>query len=161
MKVHSMTAINKGLETLLGALVLAAALFFLVFTYQKLSIQSPLKGSYSLSALFQSVEGLTEGSPVHMAGVLVGKVRKIKLHPENFIAEVTFDLRQNVSIPRDSSAAVVSHSLLGGKFLAIKPGSDTATLAAGDVIERTQSAVNFESMLSHFIFSAESKNKPA
>ena len=62
----------------------------------------------------------------------------------------------DIELPADSSAQIVSASLLGGKYLSIVPGGDEVVLADGGEIEFTQSAVNFEDLLGQFIFSQSS-----
>ena len=62
-------------------------------------------------------------------------------------------------MPSDSSAKIVSAGLLGGKFIAIEPGSDEELLQDQDMIIFTQSAVNFEELLGKFIFGSQEKDE--
>ncbi len=64
-----------------------------------------------------------------------------------------------MSLPADSSAAIISESLLGGKFLALTPGGDSAMLSDGDEIRFTQSPVSLEQLIGKFMFGAEGDNK--
>jgi len=66
---------------------------------------------------------------------------------------VTLSVRNGLELPKDSSASIDSESLLGGKYLALSPGGDTAMLAPGGVITVTQSSVSLEQLLGKFIFS--------
>ena len=139
------------LETLLGAVVLIVAVGFLAFAYNSSQIQQ--NDGYELIARFDKVDGLEPGSDVRISGIKVGTVLDQTLDPETYRAEVRFNLREDVRLPGDTSAAVVSNGLLGGKYLALVPGGDIEMLEAGDEVTLTQSAVNLEDLIGHMIFS--------
>ena len=139
------------LETLLGAVVLIVAVGFLAFAYNSSQIQQT--GGYHLIARFDKVDGLERGSDVRISGIKVGTVLDQTLDPETYRAEVRFSVREDVRLPDDTSAAVVSNGLLGGKYLALVPGGDIEMLEAGDEVTLTQSAVNLEDLIGHMIFS--------
>jgi phospholipid/cholesterol/gamma-HCH transport system substrate-binding protein len=139
------------LETLLGAVVLIVAVGFLAFAYRTSQVQE--NGGYELIARFDKVDGLERGSDVRISGIKVGTVLDQALDPETYRAEVRFSLREDVRLPADTSAAVVSNGLLGGKYLALVPGGDIEMLEAGDEVTLTQSAVNLEDLIGHMIFS--------
>jgi phospholipid/cholesterol/gamma-HCH transport system substrate-binding protein len=138
------------LETMLGAIVLIVAIGFLAFAYRS----SQVNGSdgYELLARFDRVDGLERGADVRISGIKVGAVVDQSLDPETYRAEVRFTLRNDVQLPLDSSAAVVSNGLLGGKYLALVPGGDIEMLEPGDEITLTQSAINVEDLIGHMIF---------
>jgi len=145
------------LETLLGAVVLVAAIVFVVFAYGS----SQLNGSdgYELIARFDRVDGLDPGSDVRISGIKVGSVIAQSLDPGTFRAEVRFTMRADVELPSDTSAAVVSNGLLGGKYLALVPGGDEEILEPGDEVALTQSSVNFEDLIGKMIFSRSSEEQ--
>ena len=139
------------LETLLGAVVLIVAVGFLAFAYRSSQVQQ--NGGYELIARFDKVDGLERGSDVRISGIKIGTVLDQTLDPETYRAEVRFSLREDVRLPADTSAAVVSNGLLGGKYLALVPGGDIEMLEPGDEVTLTQSAVNLEDLIGHMIFS--------
>ena len=139
------------LETLLGAIVLIVAVGFLVFAYNTSQVDQT--SGYELMARFDKVDGLEPGSDVRISGIKVGSVLDQTLDPETYRAEVRFSLREDVRLPADTSAAVVSNGLLGGKYLALVPGGDIEMLEPGDEVTLTQSAVNLEDLIGHMIFS--------
>ena len=65
-------------------------------------------------------------------------------------------MRDDIQLPKDTSAEITSESLLGGKFLNLTPGGDPAILPRGGTISITQSSVSLEQLLGKFIFSATS-----
>lgn len=139
-------------ETILGAVVLIAAIGFLGWAYARSDVSTT--GGYELIARFDRVDGLDSGSDVRISGIKVGKVTAMRLDPTTFRAEVRFSVATGIEVPTDSSASVASASLLGGKYLSIVPGGDTEILKPGGEITLTQSSVNLEELLGKFIFSS-------
>ena len=140
-------------ETLLGAAVLAVALGFLAWAYGRSDAGDP--GGYTLRAKFDRVNGLENGGDVRISGIKVGRVLGQELDPQTFRAEVTFSVRNGVELPADSSAAIVSSGLLGGKYLSVVPGGEEEILADGGEIKLTQSSVNLEDLIGRYIFSSQ------
>ena len=144
-------------ETLLGAAVLAVALGFLAWAYGNSSAGDP--GGYSLHAKFDRIDGLDSGADVKVSGIKVGTVLSQQLDPATYRAEITFSVRDGVELPADSSAAIVSSGLLGGKYLSLVPGGDEKILKDGQEITLTQSSVNLEDLIGRYIFSGQSAGK--
>jgi phospholipid/cholesterol/gamma-HCH transport system substrate-binding protein len=138
-------------ETILGAVVLAVAIGFLVWAYGRSSAGDP--GGYALKARFDRVDGLEVGGDVKISGIKIGKVLAQRLDPQTFRAEVTFSVRDGIEVPADSTAAIVSSGLLGGKYLSLVPGGDDQLLKDGGEITLTQSSVNIEDLIGRYIFS--------
>lgn len=146
---------GRGLaEILTGAAVLLVASGFLGFAVTH-SGRSTGTG-YRLQARFDRIDGLTPGADVRIAGVKVGSVVDARIDPKTYLALVTLTVRDDLRLPKDTSAEVTSESLLGGKFLNLTPGGDPAELAAGGMIGITQSSISLEQLLGKFIFSATS-----
>lgn len=139
------------LETLLGAIVLVVAIVFLVFAYTSSQVETG--DGYELIAQFDRVDGLERGAEVRISGIRVGTVVEQQLDPQTYQARVRFTVRDGVELPLDTSAAIVSNSLLGGKYLQLVPGGDVEMLNPGEEITLTQSAVNLEDLIGHMIFS--------
>ena len=140
---------NSAAETVIGAVVLATAVGFVVYAGQSRGVQ--LGGeSYPLSARFRSAEGISVGTDVRLAGIGVGSVTGLELDPASFEAKVTFTVQGDLGIPEDSDVKIASESLLGGSYVEITPGSSEVTLAAGDAILNTQSSVSLLNLLMRF-----------
>ncbi|MDH4385746.1 MAG: outer membrane lipid asymmetry maintenance protein MlaD [Caulobacter sp.] len=145
---------ENWIEPLVGAVVLLGAGLFL--TYLLLAGDArPAPDGYGLTASFGQVGGLREGDEVRVAGVKVGRVERIALQPETYMAVAELEIAPQTRLPRDSTARVTSDGLLGGAYVAIEPGADTAMLKAGGEIENTQGAVDLFGLIGQFI------NKPA
>jgi phospholipid/cholesterol/gamma-HCH transport system substrate-binding protein len=138
-------------ESVLGAIVLVVALGFFVWAYARADVGDP--GGYTLVAKFDRIDGIDPGGPVRISGIRVGQIISMELDPATFRAEVRFSVANDIELPADSSAQILSSSLLGGKYLAIVPGGDDLLLADGDEIQFTQSSISFEDLIGQFIFS--------
>ena len=133
-------------EVIVGALVLLAAAAFLAYAAQATGF-SRGGDRIDLAASFRSVEGITTGSDVRMAGVKIGTVSAMALDPETFRARTTLTLDAAIPIPDDSSAVIASEGLLGGAYVDIVPGASLTALPAGAEIVDTQGAVSLLNLL--------------
>lgn len=141
-------------EVLTGAFVLIVALGFMAYAVSH-SGRSTGSG-YALQARFDHIDGLAVGNDVRIAGVKVGSVTNTGIDPKSFSAIVTLTVRNDIQLPKDSSAEIVSESLLGGKYVSLSPGGDETDLKPGQTITITQSSISLEQLLGKFIFSMTS-----
>jgi phospholipid/cholesterol/gamma-HCH transport system substrate-binding protein len=141
---------HSPVEVAVGGAVLVAALGFGVYAMQAAGIASAPSG-YDLRASFRSLEGVSIGTDVRLAGVKVGSVTEIALNPETYRAETTFEIRDDIQVPDDSAVVVASEGLLGGNYVEISPGGSLFYYAPGDEITDTQSAVSLVSLLMAFV----------
>lgn len=137
-------------EVIVGAGVLAAAIGFVVYAGQ-ISGFSNSSATYPLEASFRSLEGVSVGTDVRLAGVKVGTVSDVELNTETFRADTTVSLASGVEIPDDSAIIIASEGLLGGNFVEIVPGGSAFYFEPGDTIEDTQGAVSLVSLLLKFV----------
>lgn len=92
-----------------------------------------------------------------LAGIQVGTVEKLVLDKTNFMAIVTLKLNKKVKLPKDSQAAVNTSGFIGGKYIAINPGSADEDLEDKDQIKYTQSSINIESLIGKLMYSLTNK----
>lgn len=140
-------------EVLTGAGVLAAALGFLVYASNGEGL-TRAADRYELKASFRSVEGITVGTDVRLAGVKIGTVTELSLNPKTYFADAKVTIRKDVAVPDDSTIVVASESLLGGAFIEILPGGSPMDLAPGAEIENTQGAVSMIALMMKFVGAA-------
>ncbi len=138
------------IETILGALVLVVAVGFGAWAYGRSNVGDP--GGYELVAKFDRADGLDVGGDVRVSGIRVGRVISQDLDPQTYRANVRFSVREGVQLSEDSSAAIVSAGLLGGRYLSLVPGGAEEMLKPGGEIKLTQSAVNLEDLIGRFIY---------
>ena len=137
-------------EVLTGGLVLAVAAGFAFYAAQAAGL-SRGGDSYPLSASFRSLEGVSVGTDVRLAGVKIGTVTNVALNAETFRADTTFSVDNSIMIPDDSAIVIASEGLLGGNFVEVMPGGSPFNFEAGDEITDTQGAVSLISLLVKFV----------
>jgi phospholipid/cholesterol/gamma-HCH transport system substrate-binding protein len=145
------------IETVMGAVVLLVAALFLFFAYSTSQMRS-MKG-YELSANFEHIDGIRDGSDVRISGIKVGSVLQTSLDPKTFLATVRMSVEPSVTLPDDSVAEVVSSSLLGDKYMSLVPGGSDKDIPPGGQIKFTQSSVSLEHLIGQMMFSPPAGGK--
>lgn len=118
--------LKVGLVVLFGI----ALLFYMSFRVGKLGFVRE-KG-YEIFVLLDDATGLDPKTPVRIAGVEVGRIRRIEL--SNFKARAVLLIDSRFSIPRDSALAVRSQGILGDRYLEIIPGKEGVPLRPAEEI---------------------------
>lgn len=142
---------SERAEIAAGAAVLAIAVGFLAYAANSAGLMARSGDSYTLTASFRAVDGISIGSDVRMAGLKIGTIADLRLNPQTFAADATIQLRSDVLLPDDSAILISSEGLLGGNFVEIVPGGSVDNLAPGDEIEDTQGAVSLITLLMKFV----------
>lgn len=140
------------IETVLGAVVLVAAVLFLSFSYSTANVGAV--SGYEIKANFTGIGGLGIGDDVQISGVKVGSVSRVEL-ADNYLATVYMSIDPSIELPDDTAAFISSESLLGGRFLQLEPGASDEYLGEGGLIQYTQAPQNLEQLLGKFIFSMQ------
>jgi phospholipid/cholesterol/gamma-HCH transport system substrate-binding protein len=109
-------------------------------------------GTYPLNARFGSIAGLKAGAVVEIAGVQVGTVTDIRLNQDDYEAMVEMGIEKGVKITEDSIASIRTAGIIGDRYVNISPGGLPNYLEPGGEIVETESAINFEELISKFIF---------
>ncbi len=128
-----------------------AALLFLALKVGNLTSASTGE-TYALQAKFDNIGGLKVRAAVKSAGVVVGRVSEIRFDPEAYLAVVTIQVDARYKFPKDTFATINTSGLLGEQYIGFEVGGDSAMLASGDAIKKTQSAVVLEKLISQFMF---------
>lgn len=148
---------RHAIETVMGAVVLLVAAYFLVFAYGSADLGTRSKAeSFDVTAVFSKVGGLKPGAEVRMSGIRIGSVLDQRIDSATYQAVVAMRIDSEVALPADSSAAIASDGLLGGKYINIAPGRAEDTLRDGDEVARTVDFQSLEDMVSEIIFLATS-----
>jgi phospholipid/cholesterol/gamma-HCH transport system substrate-binding protein len=136
-----------GLFVLVGA---AAILFLALQSANLLSLS--LQPTYRVIAKFDNIGGLKRQAAVKSAGVVVGRVESITFDDKSYQARVTLALENRYAFPKDSSLKILTSGLLGEQYIGVEAGADDKTLAPGDTITSTQSAVVLENLIGQFLY---------
>jgi phospholipid/cholesterol/gamma-HCH transport system substrate-binding protein len=123
-------------------LAITVYLYFSIGNVQSFKV-GPLQlldNEYTLRATFDDVTGMLPNDNVKVAGVVVGKVKSVKVVDGR--AVVAFKVHNDVKLASDTSAAVRWRNLLGQRYLYLYPGSASTVLRSGDRLTKTRSAVD-------------------
>ncbi|RPH34834.1 MCE family protein, partial [bacterium] len=90
------------------AVFIAVIIFFAGIMYLRgIDFQ---KSEYTLTILYDNVNGLKAGSPITVAGYTVGKVEDMLLHGTGIAVQAS--LQSHVRLPKDSQATIKSASIM-------------------------------------------------
>ncbi|MFT4677268.1 MAG: phospholipid/cholesterol/gamma-HCH transport system substrate-binding protein [Patiriisocius sp.] len=143
----------RTIEIVVGTFLLAGLISLAILAVRVSGFTvNPDQQSYTLVAKFDNIGGLVVRSKVSIAGVIVGTVTDIRLDQETFMAEVAMEINSEVNeISRDTTAAILTDGLLGGKFIGLSIGGEEIYLKEGDEIYDTQSAIILEELIGKFL----------
>ena len=131
---------------------------FLAFGYLSLQMGEfsifDLEKNYNLEAEFDNVSGLKVGAGIETAGVSIGKVARVALS-ENGLAKVTMLINPDIKITADAIASIRTQGFIGDKYIKIIQGADEEMLGEGDLIFDTESSIDFEELVSKYIFESD------
>lgn len=154
-------------ETLIGAVVVGVAGFFLWFALARGGDSAAIGANqYEVTARFNSVSGISRGSDVRIAGVKAGVVKTIDGDPETFEAVLKLSLDSKWALPDDTDARISTDGLLGGAYIALEPGAGFDTIAqdgSGEIIY-TRGSVDLLTLFASFASgggSTETSTSPA
>ena len=98
---------QNSTEIVVGGLVLAVAVGFLAYAAQVTGVQSSA-GSYPLTASFRSLEGVSVGTDVRLAGVKIGSVNSVDLNTETFRADTVISVKDGIEIPDEDAEKITT-----------------------------------------------------
>lgn len=107
--------------------------------------------TYMVTADFDNIGGLKVRAPVKSSGVIVGRVKEIKLDTNRYVAVVTLELEQRYPFSQDTSAGILTSGLLGEQYIGLETGADSTMLNNGDTIMITSSAMVLEHLVGSFL----------
>ncbi|MFH2093618.1 MAG: outer membrane lipid asymmetry maintenance protein MlaD [Pseudomonadota bacterium] len=106
--------------------------------------------TFMIDARFGSIEGLEVGASVEIAGVQVGKVKKITLEENEALLQM--EIRKGTRITDDTIASIRTKGVIGDKFVKLAPGGSGTFLSDQDSLMDTESAISLEELISKYIF---------
>ncbi|WP_422135061.1 outer membrane lipid asymmetry maintenance protein MlaD [Endozoicomonas sp. ALD040] len=150
----------RTVEISVGGFMLAGmlALVVLALKVSGLSLESG-KQTYTVTAMFDNTGALKPRAKVALAGVIIGRVTKVELDKQTYMAKVDMEIDSHINnIPVDSTASIVTAGLLGEKYIGISIGGDTDYIKPGGRFEDTQSAVILEELIGKFLLGSVDKD---
>ena len=144
------------IESFLGFCIVILTLSLLWFFFQKNDVKT--NGALlSVNAYFQTVAGISKGTDVKLGGVKVGRVLDIHLDVESLTPVLVIGLDKSYKIPSDSSFAIKSEGIMGGKFVSVEVGPGQDPITEGQIFYNNQSSLDLESVVSQVVFGGEKK----
>ena len=147
-----------SLEIRVGAFIVSGIALLIFFVFAIGDLSTYFQPGYALRVLFDTANGITEGSPVQYAGVEVGKVQRVSIkYRADQIPSVELEVRlpSSVNVRADDLAAISTFGLLGEKYLEITPGPGAGAIlepngqlagkppvSTEDVIKRSSEVLN-------------------
>lgn len=117
---------RRTLEIKVGLFILTGISLLVVFVFIIGDFSTAFQPGYSLRLVFDTANGITDGSPVHYAGVEVGKVQAVNIvYPTGETipkVQLVVRLPSRVTVRADDQASISTFGLLGEKYLEINPG---------------------------------------
>lgn len=133
-------------DSLVGIFVLIGlgAIAYLSVSLGGASYRGP--GGLELIATFDQIGGLKLRSRVVVGGVKTGQVTAIALD-EDLRARVMLEIDEQLRLPVDTSASILTSGVLGDQYVELEPGGEEQYLQSGDEIPFTQNALVLERMI--------------
>ncbi|CAA6805426.1 MAG: Unknown protein [uncultured Sulfurovum sp.] len=125
-----------GTEAKVGLFITLSLFFLLGLLSQLSSFDNLFKESYPVLAQIEDGSGLKDKAKVKLKGVDIGYVEKVTLAKNEVQTHLMID--KGVQIPDDSIITISQDSLLGGKFLDIKPGVSVIMLQANQLLSKEE-----------------------
>ena len=143
----------RSIEIVVGAFMLAGIISLAVLAIRVSGFNVGTETStYSVYARFENIGGLVIRSKVSIGGVVVGRVADIELDPETYTALIRMEIDSDIdTISNDSTTAILTDGLLGGKYIGLILGAEEEYLSDGDEILDTQSAIVLEELIGKFL----------
>ncbi|WP_063064541.1 MCE family protein [Nocardia violaceofusca] len=109
---------------------------------------NPIAHKTHITADFRSIAGVFEGNPITVLGLEVGKVDKLVPHSQYVEVHLTVD--NDVQIPKDVTAVLVSPSIVTNRHIELTPrytGGPTLLDNAHLPLEATRTPVELDTMI--------------
>jgi phospholipid/cholesterol/gamma-HCH transport system substrate-binding protein len=125
---------------LVGLLVAVVAVIGVYFGFTK---ANPFANPFEVKAVFESAVSIRKNSPVRVAGVNIGKVKRVERQDGTDAAVVHLEVQDKaLPIHKDATLKIRPRIFLEGNFFVdLEPGTPGApTIRSGDTIAMTQTA---------------------
>ncbi|RXR22906.1 MlaD family protein [Flavobacterium stagni] len=133
----------KLTRELKSAVLVIASIALFIWGYSFLKGRDLLSNHKTVYVVYNNVEGLEKSAPVTINGLTIGKVNAITIDNETAKIRVELQLTTDFPIKSSSKAEIYAPSPIGGKQIAILPGTtgqeveDGATLTASEKLGLT------------------------
>jgi phospholipid/cholesterol/gamma-HCH transport system substrate-binding protein len=149
---------KRIIEIIVGIFILLGILSLLLLALRVSGLREySTRNTFTVTAMFDDIGDLKVRAPVKLAGVKIGEVASINLDSKTFKALITMLIDDKSKLPIDSSASILSASLLGSNYVAITPGFSDKNIEDGGEITETHPAIILENLIGQAVFTPERK----
>ena len=138
--------INEDRKKIFVGFLFAMLLAISMIALHERSVTQQSSQGFTLYALFNKIDGVTNGAEVRLGGLKVGRVVSQSFANEYQI-KIEMALDKNYHLPIDSSVQIETDGLMGPKHLEIVPGADDELLKNGDSFGYTQDVMILNDLL--------------
>lgn len=129
-------------EVKVGVFVFLALVMLFILSTQVNELSSSSSDGYPVHIALNDASGLEKYAKVKMSGVEIGSVESIGL--KNNKPLVTLLIFKGIKLPVDSTVVLAQESMLGGRYIDIKPGDATEDIAAGGELKKQKIYASFD-----------------
>ncbi|MEZ5082395.1 MAG: MlaD family protein [Bacteroidales bacterium] len=116
-------------------IVVTLSFAFLYWGFNFLKGKDIFSNERVFKAVYEDIAGLERANPIVINGVNVGQVRNIEFTKDgeaNVVIEIV--VKDNIDIPANSTAKIISSDLLGSKAVLINLGNSSELAISGDTL---------------------------
>ncbi len=117
------------------ALLVLSGIFLFIVMINYLKSNDIFVSDRSFYAIYNDVEGVSNGTPVTISGFNVGSVQDIRFYGNNSELLLKFRVENDFEFSTNSIAQIYETGLIGGKALAIIPVEGKNPAVSGDTLQ--------------------------
>lgn len=144
----------KSSETKVGLFVLLSLVIVALITMKVGSRSFVGGGGYEIMLTIDNAIGVRTKTPVEIAGIKIGKVKKIEL-VDSRRAKLTLAIEKDIALPQDTKAMVRAKGFLGEIVIELKPGNEANAIADGGAVDFAGQGGDVNMLLTQFSSIAE------
>jgi len=116
------------------ALVVITALAFFIWGFNYLKGKDIFKKYHTYYTVLKNVEGIVTSTPITLKGIQIGTVKDMRFVNGYDQTLLVLDVDSDYKIPRDSKVKIYGGNIMGGKNVAIVPGTLSEQAKDGDTL---------------------------
>ncbi|MGE5400055.1 MAG: MlaD family protein [Ignavibacteriales bacterium] len=142
--LKNLAGARLGLFIFLGTVLLVIAIFLIG------GRESLFKSTFTVKALFTTVEGLRTGAPVRLSGISVGSVKDIEIANDTtgrVIVTMGIDNSVRNFVRKDTRATIETEGLVGNKIVVLSVGTTAYEIVQDGGFVRSKSPVSIAQII--------------
>jgi len=124
--------INREQKT---AIIVIIALILFIWGFNYLKGKDVFKSYNTLYAIVDNVEGVIKSTPVTLKGIQIGIVEDMRFYNGLEQTMLILNIDKKFVFSKDSKVKIYGGNIMGGKSVAIIPGTSSQMIQSGDTIQ--------------------------